>query len=179
MQTSLQDRQTKSIAVRGVLVAVAMVLSWLESQIPLFFAVPGMKLGLTNLVVLVALYLLGRKDAIIINFVRIVLVGISFGNAFSMLYSLAGGLLSGGVMILLQRSGRFSVIGVSLAGGISHNIGQILLAMLVLETSYVLYYLPVLWISGIAAGVAVGFLGAKVIKRLPVLKTASTAEEKK
>lgn len=165
-----QNNRTGRLAMRGMLVAVAMVLSWLEAQLPVFFAVPGMKMGLTNLVVLIALYRFGKKDAMIINILRILLVGLSFGNMFSMIYSLAGGLLSGIVMILLYITNRFRMVSVSLAGGIFHNVGQILVAMFVLESSSVLYYLPVLWISGMAAGVFVGLLGAQVVKRLPEQK---------
>lgn len=160
-------KKTEKVALRGMLVAAAMVLSWLEAQIPAFFAVPGMKLGLTNLVVLIALYKLGEKDALFINFLRILLVGLTFGNLFSLVYSLAGGMLSGIGMILLKKTGKFGVAGVSLAGGVLHNVGQILVAMIVLETSAVIYYLPVLWISGIAAGLVIGLISAQVIKRLP------------
>lgn len=163
-----QDKKgAKRVALRGVLVAAAMVLSWVEAQIPAFFAVPGMKLGLTNAVVLTALYLLSSRDAVVINLVRIVLVGFTFGSLFSMLYSLAGGLLSGAAMILLRRTGRFGPIGVSVAGGISHNVGQILVAMAVLESRYVLYYLPALWLSGLAAGTLIGVLCGVLIRRIP------------
>lgn len=160
-------KTTDKIALRGMLVATAMVLSWLEAQIPAFFAVPGMKLGLTNLVVLIALYKLGNKDALFINFLRILLVGLTFGNLFSLAYSMAGGILSGIGMILLKKTGKFGVSGVSIAGGVLHNVGQIVVAMIVLETSAVIYYLPVLWISGIAAGLVIGLISAQVIKRLP------------
>ena len=163
-----QDKQgAKRVALRGVLVAAAMVLSWVEAQIPAFFAVPGMKLGLTNAVVLTALYLLSSRDAVVINLVRIVLVGFTFGSLFSMLYSLAGGLLSGAVMILLRKTGWFGPIGVSVAGGISHNVGQILVAMAVLESRYVLYYLPALWLSGLVAGTLIGVLCGVLLRRIP------------
>ena len=155
------------VALRGVLVAAAMVLSWVEAQIPAFFAVPGMKLGLTNAVVLTALYLLSSRDAVVINLVRILLVGFTFGSVSAMLYSLAGGLLSGAVMILLKKVGRFGPVGVSVAGGISHNVGQIAVAILVLGTKYVLYYLPFLWLSGLAAGTVIGLLCGFLLRRLP------------
>lgn len=151
----------------AILVALAMVLSYVESQIPVFVLVPGIRLGLTNLVVLIALYSMGSKDALIINVLRIVLVGMTFGNTFSMIYSLAGGILSGTVMILMKKIKVFSMVTVSLTGGICHNIGQIFVAMLVLETKEVAYYLPVLCISGIVSGILVGLLGAQVMKRLP------------
>lgn len=165
-----QNNRTQKIAMRGMLLAVAIVLSWLEAQIPPLIAVPGIKLGLTNLVVLIALYRFGERDAVFINILRIILVGITFGNAFSLIYSLAGGLLSGLAMILLKKSNRFSMVSVSLAGGIFHNIGQILVAMAVLKTKTVIYYVPVLWVSGMAAGIMVGLLGGQVLKRLPAQK---------
>lgn len=162
-----QKKRTEKLALRGMLLAVAFVLSWVEAQLPPLAAVPGVKLGLTNLVVLVALYRLGTKDALILNVVRIVLVSLTFGNLFSLLYSLAGGILSAAVMILLKKTGSFRMTGVSLAGGIFHNVGQILVAMVVLESSGVLYYMGVLWISGMLAGIAVGLVGAQLVKRLP------------
>lgn len=164
----LRDRSgARQMAVRGMLVVAAMALSWMEAQVPAFFAVPGMKLGLTNVVVLTALYLVSNRDAVLINLVRILLVGFTFGGVAAMLYSLAGGLLSGAVMILLKNSGRFGPIGVSVAGGISHNVGQITVAVLVLGTKYALYYLPFLWLSGLAAGTVIGLLCGLLLRRLP------------
>lgn len=158
--------KTKRIAVTGLLVALAMILSYVESLIPPFAAVPGMKLGLTNLVVLVALLCMNAGYAFAINVVRIVLVGITFGNLFSMIYSLVGGLLSFLVMLLLKRSGKFGPVGISAAGGVAHNFGQILVAMFVLETGKLIYYLPFLCLSGTAAGLAVGLLGGEMARRL-------------
>lgn len=158
---------SRRIALRGLLAASAMILSWVEAQISAFFAVPGMKLGLTNLVVVAALYYLSWQDALALNIVRIVLVGFTFGNLFSMAYSMAGGLLSFLVMLLLKKSGRFSPPVVSTAGGVFHNVGQILVAIAALESRYVLYCLPFLWVSGIASGFVIGILCAEVLKRLP------------
>jgi heptaprenyl diphosphate synthase len=126
-----------------------------------------MKLGLTNLVVMMALYKMSAKDAIALNFVRIVLVSLTFGNAFSLIYSLAGGMLSCLVMILLKKSGRFGMLGVSVAGGVFHNIGQILVAMVLLETWQIASYVVVLWVSGVAAGVVIGILSGEIVRRLP------------
>jgi heptaprenyl diphosphate synthase len=159
--------RTQTLALLGLLVAAAFVLSWIEAQVPAFFAVPGMKLGLTNLVVLMALYRLGPANAFALNFLRILLAGFTFGNLMSMGYSMAGGMLSCLVMVLLYRSGRFHMVTVSVAGGIFHNVGQILVAMMVLESGYVLYYLPVLWAAGLAAGAVIGLLCAQVVRRLP------------
>lgn len=159
--------QTKQMAQFAMLAALAMVLSYIEAMVPAFFAVPGMKLGLTNLVVLVALYRMGTKPALIINIVRIVLSAMMFGTVVSLWYSLAGGLLSGAVMIGLKRTGKFHPLTVSVAGGISHNIGQIAVAMLVMRTTAIAWYLLALWLSGIVAGAVIGILGSWMLKRLP------------
>ena len=157
----------KQVAQYGLLAALALVLSYIEAQIPAFFVVPGMKLGLTNVVVLAALYRMGNRDALILNGIRIVLVAVTFGNLFSMLYSLAGGFLSYLAMAAGKKSGAFSIVGVSVMGGVAHNIGQILVATAVLETGKLVYYLPFLLISGLGAGVLVGALGGWLIRRLP------------
>lgn len=158
--------RTKRVALTGLLVALAMILSYVESLFPPFVAVPGMKLGLTNLVVLIALLCMGAGYAFGINVVRIVLVALTFGNLFSMLYSLSGGLTSFLVMVLLKKSGKFGPMGISAAGGVAHNVGQILVAMFVLETGKLLYYLPFLCLSGTVAGLAIGILGGEVARRL-------------
>ena len=150
----------------ALLVALAMVLSWLESLVPLSLAVPGVKLGLANLVVIFTLYKLGPRQAAIISLVRVLLVTFTFGNAFSFAYSLAGAALSLLVMLLLQRTGKFSMLGVSIAGGVCHNIGQILVAMAVLGTAELMWYLPALLAAGIAAGVCIGAVGALVTERI-------------
>lgn len=157
----------KKIAVYGLLIALAFVLSYLESLLPIFIAVPGVKLGLTNLVVLVAIKLMGKKDGFFINMIRILLVAMTFGNAYSFWYSLAGGLLSFFVMLLFLRWKTFSIVGVSVAGAISHNMAQIMVAIFVLDTASLLYYLPVLILSGTIAGVIVGILCGEIVKRLP------------
>ncbi len=160
----------KSVALLGICSALAMVLSYLESLIPLSFAVPGIKLGLANIAIVFVLYKLGAKEAVIVSLVRILWVAILFGNALTLAYSAAGAVLSLTAMILLKRTERFSTVGVSVIGGILHNTGQILVAMLVMETAQIVYYLPVLCISGIAAGVAVGLVSAILVKRVPVEK---------
>ena len=156
----------KTIARYGLLIALALILSYAEAQIPAFFAVPGMKLGLTNLVVLLALYLMGSGSAVTINMIRIVLVALLFGNGMSLAYSAAGGLLSGGVMILLKKTGRFSVVTVSIAGGVMHNAGQILVTMVLLGTGSLAWYLLILWFTGIASGTVIGILGGLLCGRL-------------
>ena len=156
--------RTQKLALRAMLVAVAFVLSWLESQIPTFIAVPGVKLGLTNLVVLLALYRLSWQDALWINLLRIILVGLTFGNLFSLWYSLAGGLLAGIGMILLKQLLHARLITVSIAGGLLHNLGQLLVAVFVLDSPSLFYYLVILWIAGAIAGTLVGLLCSMVTR---------------
>lgn len=156
----------KKVPLYGMLVALAMVLSYVEAQIPVFYYVPGMKLGLTNLVIIMALYRFGEKDAFLLNMLRIVLVSITFSNVYSLWYSLAGGILSFIVMVLLKKTQKFSVTGVSVAGAVAHNFGQILVAVVVLSNSMLLYYFPVLLISGTVSGFLIGLLGAKLMKHI-------------
>lgn len=158
---------SRRLARYALLTALAMALSWLESLAPLAGAVPpGVKLGLTNLVVVFALYRMSLRDAAVISLIRVVLVAFTFGNSYSFAYSLAGAALSLAVMALLKRSGKFSLLGISVAGAVSHNIAQVLVAMAVMETARLAWYLPVLLVSGIAAGVCVGAAGALIVKRI-------------
>ena len=157
---------TKKISIYGIMIALALILSYVEAQIPAFVAVPGMKLGLTNLVVVVTLYLLGAKSAMAINIVRIIIVSILFGNTLSFAFSIAGGMLSTLVMILLKKTNKFSTLGVSAAGGISHNIGQIIVAMFTLGTNAIAWYLMILWISGVFSGTLIGVIGGMITTRI-------------
>ena len=157
---------TRKTAQYGMMVALALIMSYIEAQIPAFVAVPGMKLGLTNIVVVAALYLLGTKSAMFINIVRIFLVSLLFGNTMSLAFSLVGGMLSTIIMIFLKKSDKFSTVGVSAAGGITHNIGQILVAVFLLNTSAIAWYLPILWISGIFSGIVIGIIAGIVTSRL-------------
>lgn len=158
--------KTKKIAGIGMMIALAFVLSYIESLIPFSFGIPGIKLGLSNLVVMVSLYQFSTKTAFGISVVRILLAGLTFGSLYSMLYSLAGGLFSFVIMALLKKTKRFSVYGVSMAGGICHNIGQIAVASLILQTGLLVYYLPFLLVSGILAGMAIGFVSGLMIQRV-------------
>ena len=160
------------VALYGMMTAAALTLSYLESLVPAFFAVPGIKLGLANLVFLAALYLIGWKSAITINIVRVLLAAILFGNLYSLAYSAAGALLSGVVMILLKKTGKFRMVTVSIAGGVMHNIGQILVAVFLLHTVSIAWYILILWFSGIATGAVIGLIGSILVKHLktPVKK---------
>jgi heptaprenyl diphosphate synthase len=158
----------KTIATLAICIALAMILSYIESFIPLSFAVPGIKLGLANIVVIFVLYKFGWKEAIVVSLLRILWLAILFGNMLTLAYSVAGGILSLAAMILLKKTDRFSTVGISVTGGILHNVGQIAVAAIVMETAQIVYYLPVLCVSGIAAGVAVGVVAAILIKRVPI-----------
>ncbi len=160
---------TKKIALWGMLTALAFVLSYLETLIPFPIGIPGAKLGLANLVVLTALYKLGYKDAFILNLIRIFLTAMTFGNVFSLIMSLAGGMLSYAVMALAKKTEKLPVILVSISGGISHNIGQILAAVFVIKNIHVLAYLPVLLFIGIISGTLIGIAGKEILEKLQKL----------
>ena len=161
-----RNSKARRVALYGMLTALAFILSYVESLVPVILGIPGVKLGLANLVVVIALYTLDLKGAFVISAVRIVLSGLTFGGLFSMLYSLAGGLFSFAVMAILSRKKVFGTVGVSVCGGVAHNIGQLLVAMAVLETESVWYYFPVLLISGSVAGVLIGLLGGWMTGRV-------------
>lgn len=156
----------KQIAEYGLLIALAMVLGYVEFLIPFSVAVPGVKLGLANVVVVFALYRLGKTEALVISILRVLLMTVMFGNAFALAYSLSGAILSFIVMLLLLKTGRFSPVGVGIGGGVSHNVGQILCAMVLLETKQIIYYLPVLFISGTIAGIAIGIISGVLMDRI-------------
>lgn len=159
-------KKTKRLVLLAMLTAVAMILSYVESLLP-SVGIPGVKMGLANIAVIFALFRFGWKEAAALSLVRVVLVSLLFGSVGAMLYSLAGAVLSLAVMALLRRIDRFSTVGVSVAGGVAHNAGQILMAMLILQTKQLLGYLPVLAASGIAGGVLTGLTAALLIRRIP------------
>ena len=150
----------------GMLIALAFIFSYIEAMVPVPIPVPGVKLGLANLVTIVGLYTVGVGGTAAVSLVRIVLAGLTFGNMFSMIYSLAGGILSLFLMILCKKLGWFSQIGVSVVGGIGHNIGQLTIAAIVTQTAGVFYYFPALLVAGVTAGAAIGLLGGIVTERI-------------
>ena len=160
--------KAKKIALCGLLTAVALVLSYIESLVPLSFAVPGIKMGLPNIAVVFVLYAVGKREAWLISLLRVLLVSALFGNAFSFAYSAVGAMLSLGLMCLLARSGKFSAVGVSVAGALAHNFGQILVAVAVLKTPQIAFYLPALCISAAVTGVCIGLVAGMLVKRIKV-----------
>lgn len=149
--------------------ALALVAGYLETLVPINLGIPGVKLGLANIVNMILLYTAGFPAAMAIAMARVLLSGLLFGNGFAIVYSGAGALLSMLAMAVLKKTGRFSATGVSIAGGVFHNLGQILVAMVVLETGALLYYLPVLIISGLATGLLIGLVSGMLIRRLEPL----------
>ncbi len=163
----MASRDKGKTAYMGLLLAFALILSYVESMIPFFFGIPGMKLGLANLAVLLTLYLFGAKEALGINLGRIMIASFLFGNMSMLLYSAAGGLVSFGVMFLMKRTDRFSMSGVSMGGGVFHNVGQLCMALFVTKTIGILYYMPVLLIAGIVTGFLNGSIATAVYSHLP------------
>lgn len=158
--------KTKRVAFLGLSIALAMILSFVESQIPALVAIPGIKVGLPNLVIVFLLYKVGWKEAVIVSVIRTLLVSILFGNIQMLTFSVAGAALSLAAMILLKKTNWFSTITVSIVGGIFHNIGQIAAAILWTETAGIITYLPVLLVSGTVAGAVIGLISGMLVERL-------------
>lgn len=158
----------KKIANLGLFAAVAIIFGYVESLIPFFAGIPGMKLGLANLAILFILEKYTWKEAALVSAVRIIVIGFMFGNLFSILYSLAGAALSLTVMDLLKKHSGFSLIGISVAGGVTHNIGQLIVAMIVVSNTSLMVYAPALLVAGVLAGILIGGLTKEVVGRLPL-----------
>lgn len=156
----------KKTAYLGLLCAAAIILGYVESLFPVFVGVPGMKIGLPNLAVVMVLYLYSWKEAMAVSFVRILVIGFLFGNAFSIAFSLAGGMLSLLCMEAVRRFLKLSCTGVSMIGGVTHNLGQILVAMVVVENVRVGYYFSILAVTGLVTGILIGILAAELVKRI-------------
>ena len=162
----MQNREKiRRMTTLSLLFALAMIFSCVESRLPTFIPIPGVKLGLCNVVIIFTLLKLGAPAAIAVSLLRVLLSSMLFGNAAAFFYSLAGAILSLAVMILLLRLRFFSAVGISVLGGVMHNIGQLLMAWILLGTAGVMYYLPVLLIAGVIAGALIGLLSAYLHKR--------------
>ena len=166
-----RQKKTRKIAFLGLFTALAMLLSYVEAISPvLITAIPGIKMGLPNVVVIFVLYRFGAWEAALVSAVRVMVVSMLFGNPMTFIYSIAGAALSLAVMVVLKKMNFLSCVGVSVAGGVFHNVGQILVAMALLGTSAMVYYLVALAISGIISGILIGLCGALMIKKLPLYK---------
>ncbi len=159
------NNRTKRVAFLGLAVSLALILSYVESLLPpLWAAVPGIKMGLANVVLVFLLYRFSWREAAVVSLVRILLASMLFGTPMTMIYSLAGASISLVLMALLHRTDRFSTVGVSVVGGVMHNLGQILTAMLILQTEQIGYYMLILTVTGTVAGVCVGIAGAMLLR---------------
>ena len=163
-------KKSRRVAFLGIFCALALILGYLESLIPFNFGVPGMKLGLANIIIVFALYFMKPVDAALINLARIIINGLLFGSVFSIIFSIFGALFSFAVMWPMSRSEKFSPVGVSAAGGVAHNIGQLVVACFVVGAVQVVYYIPVLIISGLVTGVVMGIIAMLVIKNIKRIK---------
>lgn len=159
--------RNKKLANMAMLVALAMIFSYVESLIPINFGVPGMKLGVANLVTVTGLYFLEIPEVLAVSVLRVLLTGFLFGNGMSIIYSLAGAVVSLLAMVLVKKMDGIPIVGVSITGGVFHNIGQILVAMAVVENLKLIYYLPVLLVAGTVTGFVIGIVAGKI---LPVVK---------
>ena len=159
---------TKKLTALAVTVSLALILSFIESRIPAFVAIPGIKVGLANIAVIFTLYKVGYPEAVAVSILRVLLVSFLFGTPVSLIYSISGAALSLISMILLHRLTRLSEVTVSVCGGVMHNIGQIAAASFMLSTNVVVYYLPFLLVSGTLAGIAIGVASAILVKRIKI-----------
>lgn len=163
--------KTKKVALLGVLTSVALILSYIEAVLPpIWSAVPGIKMGFPNIVIIFILYRFGVKEAAIVSFIRIFIVALLFGNVMTLTYSCAGALLSIILMAILKKINAFSIVGTSIVGGVAHNLGQILVAIFLFDTVQIGYYMAVLAVTGTIAGVFIGVAGAFLLKRLEKYK---------
>lgn len=161
--------RTKRLALSAILAALAMIFSYIEALFPLPVPVPGIKVGLANLVIIIAIYRLGFKNAFLINVIRILTTGLLFTGLFGAIYSLSGGILSLMAMYLLYRTDKFSMVGVSMAGGVFHNLGQLITACIIMSNYRLMSYFSVLVFAGMISGILIGVAAHLVYQKLPHL----------
>ena len=148
----------KKIPYYGLFAALAILMGYVEMMIPVPVPIPGVKLGLANVIIIIMMYFMDVKSAFFVSLIRVLLSGLLFAGFAGLLYSLAGAMCSFLVMALLKKTDRFSIIGVSLAGGVFHNVGQIIVAALAVENVKMAYYLPFLLVSGVVTGIVIGIV---------------------
>lgn len=155
---------SRDVALTGLLAAFSIILSYIEYLLPINIAIPGIKPGIANVAIVVALYILDYKKAIIIDVIKLIVIGILFGNAFSIMFSVAGALLSLLVMIVAKKIKIFTILAVSVCGGVFHNVGQLIIAIFIMKSTIIVSYLPFLIIGGVLAGIIVGIISAAVTR---------------
>lgn len=163
--------KSKRIAYLAIFTACALILSFVETLIPpVYSAVPGIKIGLPNIIIIYTLYKISAFSAFSVSVIRVLLVALLFGNAMTLFYSFAGALLSLAIMVILKKTALFSVTGVSVTGAVFHNLGQIIVAILILDTVEIGYYMIILTLTGVISGVLVGILSSVLLKRTEHIK---------
>ena len=167
MQLPNESPAAKRVALSALFASLALIFSYVEAILPAAPGIPGIKLGIANLVVIIAMYRLDSRYAMTINLIRILLAGFMFSGHYGAIYSLCGCILSFAVMCLLKKSDAFSVVGVSMGGGVAHNIGQLSIAAILVSSPQIFYYLPVLIISGTVSGILIGWLGWILLEHIP------------
>ena len=166
-EKKVRQKSARNISMYAVYVALAFIFSYIESLFPISVGIPGVKPGFANIVIVYIIYTSGRPSSVLtVTLLRTVLLACTFGNLSTLLYSVCGGLLSASVMFILYKTNLFSVFGVSIAGGVTHNAGQLAVAALILDTKELIYYYPILLITGMTAGFAVGYIANICIKRI-------------
>lgn len=163
---SSRDSKSKDVAHLALLISLALVFSYVEAIIPFNPGIPGVKLGVANIVTVITLYMFGNRDAFIVIVIRVLIAGLLFNGVFGACYAMAGAAVSLTGMVLLRKTGLFSPVGVSMAGGVLHNLGQLLVAAALIEDMKIFFYFPVLMFSGIIAGIAVGAGSVLILARL-------------
>ena len=167
MQLPSSSPVARRVAISALFASLALIFSYIEAILPAAPGIPGIKLGIANLVVIIAMYRLSSRYALTINLIRIFLAGFMFSGLYGAIYSLCGCILSFAVMCLLKKSDAFSVVGVSMGGGVAHNIGQLCIAAILVSSPQIFYYLPVLIISGTVSGILIGWLGWILLEHIP------------
>ena len=167
MQLPNRSPAAKRVAISALFASLALIFSYIEAILPAAPGIPGIKLGIANLVVIIAMCRLDLRYALVINLIRILLAGFMFNGLYGAVYSLCGCLVSYVVMCILYKSGLFSVIGVSMGGGVAHNLGQLCIAAILVSSPQIFYYLPVLIISGTVSGILIGWLGQVLLEHIP------------
>ena len=167
MQLPSSSPVARRVAISALFASLALIFSYIEAILPAAPGIPGIKLGIANLVVIIAMYRLDSRYALTINLIRIFLAGFMFSGLYGAIYSLCGCILSFAVMCLLKKSDAFSVVGVSMGSGVAHNIGQLCIAAILVSSLQIFYYLPVLIISGTVSGILIGWLGWILLEHIP------------
>ncbi|MDO4518383.1 MAG: Gx transporter family protein [Bacillota bacterium] len=167
MNTIASRTKTQKLTISALLASLALIFSYIEAILPVNPGIPGVKLGIANLVIIIALYYIGPKYAFTINIVRILIAGLLFNGLFGALYALSGAIVSFIVMLLLKKTNLFSTVGVSIAGGVAHNFGQLIVAAFLISTAKIFVYFPVLIFSGLISGAIIGVLAHLILRRLP------------